>query len=143
MVTALIYLILLSTSVVVALTRYHDRALLYMLTREDGPVEWATVAALVALAAILFVRIKKLSEKCPPQLKVAGYALAVLSLLAAGEEISWGQRLFGFQTGESLKKLNYQHETNLHNLMPGELNPSVKMSRESGLNPPGTIAPIS
>ena len=121
MVTALIYLILLSTSVVVALTRYHDRALLYMLTREDGPVEWATVAALVALAAILFVRIKKLSEKCPPQLKVAGYALAVLSLLAAGEEISWGQRLFGFQTGESLKKLNYQHETNLHNLMPGEL----------------------
>lgn len=121
MVTALIYLILLSTSVVVALTRYHDRALLYLLTREDGPVEWATVAVLVALAAILFVRIRTLSEKCPLQLKVAGYALAVLSLLAAGEEISWGQRIFGFQTSESLKKLNYQHETNLHNLMPGEL----------------------
>ncbi|MCA9778628.1 MAG: hypothetical protein KC800_17995 [Candidatus Eremiobacteraeota bacterium] len=121
MVTALIYLILLGTSVVVAVTRYHDRTLLYMLTREDGPVEWATVAALLGLAVLLIIHLRKLSGKCPLQLKVAGYALAVLSLLAAGEEISWGQRIFGFQTSESMKKLNYQHETNLHNLMPGEL----------------------
>ena len=28
-------------------------------------------------------------------------------------------------------------------LMPGELKPSVKMSRESGLKPPGTMAPMS
>ena len=28
-------------------------------------------------------------------------------------------------------------------LMPGELKPSVKISRESGLKPPGTMAPMS
>lgn len=34
----------------------------------------------------------------------------------AGEEISWGQHLFGWRTPEVLQALNRQHETNLHNV---------------------------
>lgn len=33
-----------------------------------------------------------------------------------GEELSWGQRLFGWQTPESLAEANKQSETNLHNI---------------------------
>jgi len=36
--------------------------------------------------------------------------------LIIGEEVSWGQRLFGWQTPEALKAVNRQHETNIHSL---------------------------
>jgi hypothetical protein len=35
---------------------------------------------------------------------------------AAGEELSWGQRIFGLKTPESLAAANEQGELNLHNL---------------------------
>lgn len=34
----------------------------------------------------------------------------------AGEEISWGQWYFQWKTPETLKEINYQKETNLHNI---------------------------
>jgi hypothetical protein len=42
--------------------------------------------------------------------------LAVACLLVAGEEISWGQRLFEIPTPPELWRLNRQHELNLHNI---------------------------
>jgi hypothetical protein len=36
--------------------------------------------------------------------------------VAAGEEISWGQRVFGLETPAALSEANVQDETNLHNL---------------------------
>lgn len=33
-----------------------------------------------------------------------------------GEELSWGQRMLGVETPESLKAINKQQETNLHNI---------------------------
>ena len=36
----------------------------------------------------------------------------------AGEEISWGQWLFEWETPELFRKLNSQEETNLHNITP-------------------------
>jgi hypothetical protein len=46
--------------------------------------------------------------------------LALLFLFGAGEEISWGQRILGFQTPESLSQVNRQEEFNLHNLSTWE-----------------------
>ena len=43
--------------------------------------------------------------------------LGLFCLIACGEEISWGQRIFGVQTPEFLKKINRQDETNLHNIV--------------------------
>lgn len=34
----------------------------------------------------------------------------------AGEELSWGQHFFGWQAGETLREINKQHETNVHNI---------------------------
>jgi heme/copper-type cytochrome/quinol oxidase subunit 3 len=33
-----------------------------------------------------------------------------------GEEVSWGQRIFGWSTPESMKVINKQDETNIHNI---------------------------
>ena len=52
-----------------------------------------------------------------PLLKCLSYlALALIFFLGAGEEISWGQRIFNFETPESWRGVNVQEETNLHNL---------------------------
>ena len=42
--------------------------------------------------------------------------------IAFGEEISWGQRILGIETPESLEGINDQGETNLHNLSTGKAN---------------------
>ena len=50
------------------------------------------------------------------------YILAGLgALFVAGEELSWGQHIFGFATPDSLAEINFQRETNLHNnyALPG------------------------
>jgi tetratricopeptide (TPR) repeat protein len=47
---------------------------------------------------------------------------AIISLacfFAAGEEISWGQRLLDISSTEFLQKYNQQQETNIHNLFSG------------------------
>jgi H+/Cl- antiporter ClcA len=46
--------------------------------------------------------------------------LAALFFFGAGEEISWGQRILGFETPESLSQVNRQEEFNLHNLSAWE-----------------------
>jgi len=38
------------------------------------------------------------------------------ALYFAGEEISWGQHFFGWDTPETIRSLNDQNETNLHNM---------------------------
>jgi len=37
-------------------------------------------------------------------------------IFIVGEEISWGQRIFGFSTPEALNDINRQGESNLHNI---------------------------
>lgn len=46
--------------------------------------------------------------------------LAALFFFGAGEEISWGQRILGFQTPQSISQVNRQEEFNLHNLSAWE-----------------------
>ena len=45
--------------------------------------------------------------------------LAIACSYVVLEEISWGQRIFGFATPEFLKARNLQGEANLHNLLTG------------------------
>lgn len=42
--------------------------------------------------------------------------LALVLFVMAGEELSWGQRIFHWSTPEGYAKINAQSETNLHNL---------------------------
>lgn len=38
------------------------------------------------------------------------------TIVLFGEEISWGQAVFGWKPGDEMMKINAQHETNFHNL---------------------------
>lgn len=42
--------------------------------------------------------------------------LGLLFIIFCGEEISWGQRIFGIKTPETLQNANVQDEINIHNL---------------------------
>jgi hypothetical protein len=48
--------------------------------------------------------------------------LSVGFLIGFGEEISWGQRILGFATPESLHAINVQKEFNFHNIATWEIN---------------------
>ena len=50
--------------------------------------------------------------------------LGLFFIFVAGEEISWGQRIFSFDTPESIAELNTQSELNLHNLQVFDKNQS-------------------
>ena len=84
-----------------------------LLTDETGPVELGTFLCFLA-AALVAARAAR-----TPGASVARKALlvfALLSGLAAMEEISWGQQLFAFKTPDWFFDWNVQGETNLHNL---------------------------
>lgn len=87
---------------------------------EDGIVENLTTLALLAIAVLCGIRLIR-GWKVRPFTWMAGTTLfALLFFFAAGEEISWGQRIFGWETGEYFMERNAQNETNLHNLVVGE-----------------------
>jgi len=79
--------------------------------QEDGFVEYSQFF-LYFFAAALFAYVA--AHKGFRNIWYWGYA--VLFLLVAGEEVSWGQRIFNEVTPPSLDAINVQHEINLHNL---------------------------
>ncbi len=86
---------------------------------EDGPIENLT-ALLFGLSSLGFVvimcRSRFLREKKVWWRYLFVLAWALLMFVFMGEEISWGQRLFGFSTPDGLASVNAQKEFNLHNL---------------------------
>ena len=81
------------------------------LTVEDGAIEYVQ-ALCYLVGAVAFGWVAwKLRRRSP----WAGL-LALGMFLVAGEEISWGQRIFGISTPDSLEASNVQGEINLHNL---------------------------
>lgn len=86
---------------------------------EDGLVEWLTVVWLVASAVLCITRFFKLRNKRPKLFLFMLLFFAAGFLFGAGEEVSWGQRIFDVQSSEFFQKNNSQGETNLHNLVVG------------------------
>lgn len=86
---------------------------------EDGAVEWLTVVALVASAVLMLGRAWHLRGARPPLFLLVTVMAALVFLFGAGEEISWGQRIFSVETPEWLEARNKQKEMNLHNLVVG------------------------
>lgn len=82
------------------------------IVREDGLIEYATAFVFLAAAIISFDLYIKLPVK---KRRVAYILLAIGFFLCFGEEISWGQRIFDFNTPEALQSINVQNETNIHN----------------------------
>ncbi len=90
------------------------------LIEEDGVYEWAGTLGLLAAAiclGIAAVRARRERDGAESALKpfiLGGLGLALF--FAAGEEISWGQRLLGVETPDGVKEASGQDEINIHNL---------------------------
>lgn len=95
-----------------------NRPLYRWLTHEDGPIEWAQVAMDLAAsvgAAVVAAALLRRGQRVAAALWLV---FALSQFFIAGEEISWGQRIFDTQTPAELARLNHQTETNIHNIRP-------------------------
>ena len=86
-------------------------------TKEDGFVEYGTALLLFCSSVLLISRFIKLQKYKKPLWKVGILAIALVFIFGAGEEISWGQRIFNIESSEYFIENNAQAETNLHNLV--------------------------
>jgi hypothetical protein len=92
---------------------------------EDHYFEIVGASSLLA-TSLLFLSGFRLARKTLDQTvasvvkQLVYLGLAVVFFFGAGEEISWGQRILGFETPESVSQVNRQEEFNLHNLSAWE-----------------------
>ena len=109
----LIYPFVVALVVALALA---NRSLYDLLVNEDGILEWAEVvgyAGASLLGLLLAWRLSRQGRRVDALLFLL-FGLAIFFI--AGEEISWGQRLFDVETPAELSEINAQQETTVHNI---------------------------
>ncbi len=116
---AILGFVFLLTLVGMAISYLDDEYFITVFTTEDGLIEWLTVVALAVTAVVCFCRVVSLWGERRPLFLVMTMLLGLLFLFGAGEEISWGQRIFNTESSEFFQQHNAQGETNLHNLVVG------------------------
>ena len=83
---------------------------------EDSVIEWLQFLLILA-ACLLFAWLSLRLFRSRFLTVGVLYLLVTLgTFFVAGEEIAWGQTLFGWGTPAALGAINYQHETTLHNI---------------------------
>ena len=86
-------------------------------TLEDGILEWLTVVALSTSMVVCGQRLVRTGFSRGVPFFFVTLFLTAFFLFGAGEEISWGQRIFAIESSEFFLENNAQKETNLHNMM--------------------------
>lgn len=104
-----ILLVMIPTVLIYIIAYFCSDKVLLQIGMEDGIVEWLQ-AILFFGASVLYLLLFKRSKN------IFLLILCIVFFFGAGEEISWGQRLFNFSTPDSINKVNVQHEFNVHNL---------------------------
>lgn len=99
------------------LAKFNEPSFRYEFTIEDGFVEWCTVVVLFVTMMVCAKRFWRLRQVRSGLFLTVTALLTLLCLFGAGEEISWGQRIFGIETPDYLKDRNAQGELGLHNLV--------------------------
>ncbi len=85
-------------------------------TGETGILDAAEAVMWVPVIAINILSLKLLDDDRFSYVWLWHGALALACMVFLGEEISWGQHLFGWTTPSELAVVNVQNETNFHNL---------------------------
>jgi hypothetical protein len=89
----------------------HNSKVLNTICKEDGFIEYLTsLFYFLASAGFIFANKKHRFKN------LFFWFLAAMCFAIAGEEISWGQRIFGIDTPSELNSINVQQEFNLHNI---------------------------
>jgi len=93
------------------------RGAMLWLLEEDHPIEAATALLFFVAAAMAASLTRTLRKRTvAPWVRQFYRAFAILLFVVAMEEISWGQRLLGFETPAAFRAINGQGETTLHNV---------------------------
>ncbi len=113
-----IALLMISLSIVVILVAaavYHKNGEVVerSIQQEDGPVEYMTVFFFLSAAVLAIYA----SRQGPMRrYRIMLLLLGTVCVLAALEEISFGERLLGYDTPESFEESSTQGETDFHNI---------------------------
>lgn len=113
-------IVLIGLALIIALgyyLLYTDVNAFKIYTDEDKSVEWLTVVGLLLGCGVSLSRLLKLRKQRSWWFLTVTFLLALMLFVAAGEEISWGQRILGIKSPEYFKEHNTQGETNFHNLI--------------------------
>lgn len=116
-VAHVLFVLPLAGGLVVALSRANKPAF-KAITGEDRLLEYAQFGLYLATVVLAVLVAHALWRSGSRYWALAYLALGVGALFVAGEEIAWGQRLFDFDTPESLERINDQLETTTHNIGP-------------------------
>lgn len=121
-----VHVITVSILFICIVTAYLMMALYYPIayiwaTYEDLYGEWAQTYAF-GIAFLFYCALAFI----PSRYRWFFVVLSLACLYVFMEEISWGQRVFGFETPELLKQHNLQREANLHNLLVGPMSTTTK-----------------
>ncbi|MHA6246373.1 hypothetical protein ACXYMU_00425 [Pontibacter sp. CAU 1760] len=111
------YLFLGLTALFIALYAL-ARELYRHVLQEDQLVEWITFLGLIVTSTVALLAAVAIYRKFA-YLHWFFVLFSLFSLLAGLEEISWGQRIFGWETTGFFARYSDQHETNLHNTFQG------------------------
>lgn len=100
---------------IVTFAFWEDKAV--HLVDEDWLVEWTQFFLFIFASVYCFLVIKGNHVYYDSTSILICFSIfLVLLIFVAGEEISWGQRIFGIQTPDFIKAINKQNEINVHNL---------------------------
>jgi len=84
--------------------------------REDSIVEYSgAILMFIASLFLIHLLITRFNH-IGRLLKLFMVLYCLFLIVAAGEEISWGQRIFNIKTPDTISQYNLQNELNLHNL---------------------------
>lgn len=92
--------------------------LLHTLLREDALIEYLGFFFLFLTSIFLILTGARYLKKGLGwrTLAITFITVGIVFFWAAGEEISWGQRIFSIKTPQTLSEMNYQKELNIHNI---------------------------
>jgi hypothetical protein len=86
------------------------------ITAENSLMEWLQFLLILA-SSLIFARLSlRLFQSRQRLVATLCLMIALGTFFVAGEEIAWGQHIFGWSTPEALEAVNVQQETTLHNI---------------------------
>jgi hypothetical protein len=92
----------------------------YAAVQEDGVLEWATFwGFLVASGA--FIESARRQRQAAEAIPWFVLGVGLFCFLVGMEEVSWGQRIFGYRSPSYFLANNLQQEFNLHNVIDADL----------------------
>ncbi|MFV0593634.1 MAG: hypothetical protein ACK5M7_19840 [Draconibacterium sp.] len=114
--------IVIACSVLAIGSFYFAEPFYHKLVAEDGPFENLTALGLLTISVLSLMRLFRQRKQRNTYWLILNILVIAGTFFGFGEEISWGQRIFGIQAGEYFMQNNMQGETNLHNLEIGGVN---------------------